>query len=492
LTVFKLAGRLLGLAVLLGLSLGSPTLAHAQGSPPPLPGICSESDRFGVAMSSSNINDYNVGILHAGWYHNFGRITHPLHPYGMTFVQTIRLSDDGPFPDKACSACPTWEQLAIVVQANPGSLWFVGSEPDRQEYVRAERYAELYHEFYTFLKGQDPACQVGIGGVVQSTPIRLQYLDMILTAYYAGHGASMPVDVWNIHNYVLREADDWGGGIPPETDPALAILYALSEHDMLDPHPTEPEKLGWKRQIILMRKWMHDRGYRDRPLIISEYGLLMPEIYGYDYPRVRDFMLATFDWLLTCTDSETGYPADGNRLVQAWAWYSLNYNEPPFQGAITWYHLFDPDTTAITALGLDYSAYTASLTDPLPGTIDLRPTSIWHTPPEPAGSNLVTMTIKATIYNGGAETVENVLIRFERDGVLAGEVTIPSIAAGESEEASVVWSNLTRGQAYQATVTADPNGDFIDCDPFNNSLSISILVTDMQYYLPFIGRNRSR
>lgn len=412
----------------------------------------------------------------------------------MTFVQTIRLSDDGPFPEKACSACPSWSSLTTVIQENPGSLWFIGSEPDRQEYVRAGRYAELYHEFYTFLKAQDPTCQVGIGGVVQSTPIRLQYLDMILAAYYEDQGVAMPVDVWNIHNYVLREADDWGGGIPPETDPELGILYAIQEHDMLDPHPTDPKKLGWKRHITLMREWMRDRGYRDRPLVISEYGILMPDWpgYDYDYPRVRDFMLATFDWMLTYADSATGYPADGNRLVQAWAWYSLNYNEPPFQGAVTWYHLFDPDTTAITDLGLDYGAYTAPLTDPFPGTIDLQPTSIWHTPPEPAGSNLVTITIKATIYNGGAETAENVLVRFKRDNTQTSEVTIPSIAAGESEVASVVWSNLTRGQSYQATVIADPNGDFVDCDPFNNSLSISILVTDMRYYLPLIGKNWSR
>ena len=156
---------------------------------------------------------------------------------------------------------------------------------------------------------------MGVGGVVQPTPIRLQYLDMILDAYQARYGQSMPVDVWNVHNYVLREgATGWGCGIPPGTDEALAIEYSVQDHDDLD---------YWKAHLVAMRQWMRDRGYRHRPLVITEYGIIMPHFYGFDQPRVQSFMLNTFDWLTTATDPETGYPADGNRLVQGWAWYSL-------------------------------------------------------------------------------------------------------------------------------------------------------------------------
>ncbi len=477
--------RLLVLLALLGLNTSSLAFDPEAGQPPPLPGICSESDRFGVAVAGW-IGGYDVAQLHAGWYHNFATSLSPPHPAGMKYIQTIRLSDDGPFADKACSACPTWVTLEALIQANPSSLWIIGNEQDRQDYVGAARYAELYHEFYAFLKAEDPTSQVGIGGVVQTTPVRLQYLDLVLDAYQDQYGKKMPVDVWNVHNYVLREKrwypgcpDCWGCSIPPDIPSDTGRLYKLEEHDDMG---------WWTDHLVQMRKWMSDRGYRNRPLIITEFGILMPEIYGYDYARVQSFMLQTFDWMLTATDPDTGYPADGNRLVQAWAWYSLN--DPAFEGYTSWNHLFNPSTMSITALGRQFAAYTAPLTDPFPGSIDLRPTSIWHTPPQPPGGDPVTMRVKAEIHNDGSITADNVVVRFERDGVPAGETTIASIPAGKSRVASVVWSDVPRGQLYQVTVIVDPDAQFVECDPFNNRLSVPMLVTDLSVHLPVIQKSR--
>lgn len=453
---------------------------------PPLPGICSESDRFGVAVAGW-IGDYDVGQLHAGWYHNFAISAIPPRPAQMWYAQTIRISDEGPYADKACSTCPEWNTLKLVVQANPGSLWLIGNEPDRQDLVYASRYAELYHDFYAFLKAEDPTCLVGIGGVVQATPIRLQYLDQVLEAYQARYGQAMPVDVWNVHHYLLREADDWGGGIPPGTDTGLAIKYKIEEHDMLEPHLTDPEKVGWKGHLVEMRRWMQSRGYQDRPLVITEYGILMPELYGYDYTRVRNFMLATFDWMRTATDPEIGYPADGNRLLQAWAWYSLN--DPSFEGFDSWSHLFDPDSQSIMQLGQEYAAYTAALTDPYPGVVDLQPVAVWHTEPESQEDGSVAMTVMAQIHNAGGATAHNVLVRFERDDSPAGEVTLGNIDAGHSKQTSITWQDLKRGELHEVTVEAQPDGQDVECDPYNNRLSVQMLVTDIQYYLPTVVKN---
>jgi hypothetical protein len=236
-----------------------------------------------------------------------------------------------------------------------------------------------------------------------------------------------------------------------------------------------------------MREWMRDRGYQDRPLIITEYGILMPEIYGYDYQRVQDFMLGTFDWLTTATDPDIGYPADGNRLVQAWAWYSLN--EPAFEGFASWNHLFYPDTRSPTPLGMDFSAYTAPLTQPFPGAIDLLPIAVWHTDPAPGGAGSTTMTVVTSIHNGGASTAHNVLVRFERDGLPAGEATIASIAPSETKTASITWESLVRGSLHQVTIAVNPDGQIVECDPFNNRLSTHMLVTDIQTYLPMILKN---
>ena len=432
----------------------------------------------------------------------------------MWYAQTIRLRNDGPFSDRACSTCPAWDTLRAVAQANPGSLWLIGNEPDRdwQDYVYAERYAQLYHEFYTFLKAADPTCLVGIGGVVQPTPIRLQYLDQILEAYGAqNNGAAMPVDVWNVHHYLLEEEASGGGaGIPPGTEANLdlALHYSTGEHDMLEPCVPRPQdspedraecerEIGWKGHLVEMRRWMRDRGYRDRPLIISEYGILMPKVYGYDYARVRDFMLATFDWLRKPAPElgypDLGYPADGDRLVQAWNWYSLNYNDPPISeipgmpdGNTTWHHLFDPDTRLMSALGHDYANYTASLTATYPGYIDIQPIAISHSDPLPRDGSPVTMTVSAHIRNNSTVSAHDILVRFERDGVPAGQVAIASIGPGQTGTATVTWSNLNRGQRLAVTVSTEPGDGLVECEPRNNRLSQSLLVTDIHIYLPLV------
>jgi len=70
-------------------------------------------------------------------------------------------------------------------------------------------------------------------------------------------------------------------------------------------------------------------------------------------------MIATFGYFLTATSSSLGYPEDGNRLVQAWAWYSLDHEY--FEGYESYSHLFDPDTKRITKLGITYGEYTRSI-----------------------------------------------------------------------------------------------------------------------------------
>jgi hypothetical protein len=318
---------------------------------------------------------------------------------------------------------------------------------------------------------------VAIGGVVQPTPIRLQYLDLILDAYQDQYGEPMPVDVWNVHNYVLREGvTGWGCGVPPGTDPSLAIDYDIQDHDRLD---------YWTGHLVATRQWMRDRGYRDRPLVVTEFGILMPEFYGYDHPRVRAFMLATFDWLTTATDPDTGYPADGDRLVQAWAWFSLSGST--FETWPVWSHLFDPDTLSITDLGREFGAYTAPLTAPFSGTVDLKPVALRHTRPVTGTSGLVTTTVTAEIHNAGSDGAEGFVVRFERDGSPAGEVTIPAIAPGGLEGASVVWANLVR-QPYPVHVEVDPEGEVAECNPFNNSLSTSLVMGDHWIYLPLVVR----
>lgn len=478
----KLGPVSLCILAILGLATSLPTASVpvlAEGVPPPFPGVCSQADRFGVWAAERSADSYPISQIGAGWYSWWETLEQPPHPAGLRFAQLVRISHDGPLPDAECSRCPTWEQVARIAASNPGSLWLIGNEPDRQDWTPAGRYAEIYHNFYFFLKAQDPSCLVAPGGVVQPTPIRLQYLDMILAAYQERYGQSMPVDVWNVHNYVLREGTTgWGCGIPPGTDPALAKNYSIQDHDNM---------VYWTRHLVEMRQWMADRGYQDRPLIISEFGILMPEMYGYDYPRVKAFMIATFDWLTAASDDETGYPLDGNRLVQQWAWYSLD--DKDYEGWTSWNHLFDPDTRAITALGLDFGAYTSPLTVPYVGSIDLHPGPMSFSLPQTGPTGLLTTTVTVSIANEGAAGAQDVVVRLERDGAAAEQVTIPIVPAGGSETVSAVWSDLNPGW-HQGGVAVDPDGLIVECDRSNNGWRGSLLIGVGRAYLPLIARGR--
>ena len=153
----------------------------------------------------------------------------------------------------------------------------------------------------------------------------------------------MPVDVWNVHNFVLREErGSWGVDIPPGIPDDRGLLYEISDSGNLD---------AFKQQVVAFRRWMADRGFRNSPLIVSEYGILMPEDFGFTPETVADFLIGTFDYFLTATDPNLGLPADGNRLVQRWCWYSLADTVYPTG------NLFDPTSGNITALGQTWVAY---------------------------------------------------------------------------------------------------------------------------------------
>jgi hypothetical protein len=301
--------------------------------------------RFGFAAAAHPAEAYNVSLLHADWYVQYPGFRSGPGPEELEFAQIVRLNDKFDPPDH--------QQIADYARAHPGTLWMIGNEQDApaQDCVTPSEYAVMYHELYNLIKAADPTAKVAIGGVVQATPLRLQYLDLILQEYETRYGPKIPVDVWNVHGFILRERiDSWGCQIPCGLSATQGKLYGIDDHDNMT---------IFQEQIVRFRQWMKDKGERDKPLIVSEYGILFPIQLGYDEARVERFMLATFDYFRTTTSSSLGYPADGNRLVQAWCWYSLDHKN--FEGYESYGHLFDPDTKGITPLGIAYGNYTGSL-----------------------------------------------------------------------------------------------------------------------------------
>ena len=153
--------------------------------------------------------------------------------------------------------------------------------------------------------------------------------------------------MWNIHTFILREERvSWGVSIPPGFDMDQGILWEIEDHD---------DMALFQQQVVDFRRWMARNGQREKPLIVSEYGILMPPEYGFPLETVTNFMQETFDYLLNARDDEIGYPVDDNRLVQKLAWYSLSDTVYPTG------NLLDPLTGELTPLGQFFADYAAGL-----------------------------------------------------------------------------------------------------------------------------------
>ena len=323
--------------------------------------------RFGVG---GNISGYDVAELNIGWSIDWSARLNPNQPNGADYVQMVRL-----MPDLVTgySFTPETQTLQMIMDQNPGSIWLIGNEADSpfQDDVLPEVYARAYHHLYYLIKTYDPSARIGTGGIVQATPLRFQYLDRVLDTYRQLYGERLPADLWNIHSYILREIDAsdpeafpngpyevWGAYIPPGIAATRGILYTYSDMFNLE---------IFKQRLLDFRTWMRDRGDRDKPLYITEYGELFPyppdispppyqDENGVDITseRVASFMTSTFDILLNETDDAVGYPADANRLVQRWTWYSVG--DVSFGGA-----LFDPVSRERRPLGDVFYTYTQNI-----------------------------------------------------------------------------------------------------------------------------------
>jgi hypothetical protein len=291
--------------------------------------------RFGVTVPQGRLADAEAAGLRFGSFLDWW----PGNSSSANYWPMIRVSEQG-------LRNTSWEQLDSLVPTRPGSYWLVGNEMDVkwQDNVTPERYAEIYHDVYTFLKERDPSAKVVIGGVSQPTPLRRAYLDRVLNAYQSKYGVKMPIDVWNVHGFILREeAGSWGVDIPPGMSGAGGMLYEIDDHTNIE---------IFKENLIAFRQWMAERGYGDKPLVITEYGILMPVDYGFGPEETATFLRQTLDFMTTAVGS-TGYAPDNGRLVQWWFWYGVWENETRYPAG----NLYDVNSNGLTPAGRVFSDY---------------------------------------------------------------------------------------------------------------------------------------
>jgi hypothetical protein len=240
----------------------------------------------------------------------------------------------------------------------------------------------------------------------------------------------------------------------------------------------------FKEHIVSFRQWMKDKGEQDKPLIVSEYGVLMPVEYGFDHDTVSDFMLATFDFLLGVdpagVDPELGYLDDGCQLVQAWAWYSLDddvydtdgtwlgggYNGDLYEGGLS---------KQLTPLGEDYAHYILQ-NGLITQYVDLYPAELSFDAHEPIYGQPVTLSITAQVANyGNVTTTASVEVGlWDGDpcgggtsiGVVPTTSTVPPRYCGV-RAASVAWQTIATG-TRRVYAQVDPGQGVVESREDNN------------------------
>lgn len=265
--------------------------------------------RLGVSVPVDSPALYDLAALRVGWVMNWSALYSPPVPAGVEFFQTVRFKGEMLYPNAGT--------LTAIAATNPGATWLVSNEADVrwQDNVPPEVYVALYHDAYAAIKAGDPGAIIAAGGIAQPTPLRLQYLDLVLEGYLQAYGELLPAQAWHIHNYMLREErDSWGVDIPPGLPDATGTLYEIDDSGNLD---------VFQSQIWDFRRWMTERGYSGLPLLVSEFGIPMPEDYGFPPERVQTFLREAWSFFLTATDMALGDATDNGRLVQAWCWYSM-------------------------------------------------------------------------------------------------------------------------------------------------------------------------
>ena len=457
--------------------------------------------RFGVG---GNVSGFNVATLDVGWHMDWSAQLNPPRPNGAEYVQVVRLKPEL----YGYSFTPITNVLLSMVDADLGAVWMIGNEPDSpfQDKLWPEEYARAYHHLYYLIKERDPSARIGAGSIVQPTPLRFQYLDRFLAAYRQYYGEQPPVDLWSIHSYILREIDAhdpdadpngarysvWGAYVPPGFTATRGVLY--TEADMFS-------TMIFRQRLIDFRTWMRDQGYRDKPLYITEYGELFPYppyILGDPYVdkngvpitegRVAAFMTSTFDILLNLTDAAIGYPADANRLVQRWLWYSVS--DAGFGGL-----LFDPSTHERLPLGNVFYSYTQAISS----SVDLLAVRVVADPAAISDTGQLQMTtLKATISNIGSISITKpITVVFYSGqpptGTLIGMRMITSALNGCAATAgvSLTWPNLYAG-AHPMYIEVDPGDTISETSKVNNTATGFALIATQHVYLPTIAKNYSR
>ena len=481
--------------------------------------------RYGIVAGRSEY--VHVPRIGAGWFLDFNPPDRPklIPENNAEFVHVFKTFQEksayGQYLPSYKTIVPLNEEFASYLQENPGDLWLIGNEVDRgpdpgkieggQGDMYPEIYAQAYHDVRAFIKKHDPTARTALSGLVQVTPGRLQYLDKVWNAYQQQYGTPMPVDIWNMHIYILPEVEVDGltpngiANIALGSDPTLGKrssggkaqlctdpdVYCSAEHDDID---------IFVEQVFAMRHWMKEHGQQQKPLILSEFSIIYPFVddgnscylsdeYGncFTPDRVSTFMAAAFDHLSLLKDEQLGYAMDDNRLVQQWLWFSMYSGS---LGVVS--NILEPDKQTLTQIGESFKQTVFAE----PSVVNLVVEKIPRVVVPVDQSGKATALIAVMFRNNGNMAVEKPFtVTFYEDqtqGIEIGSVDISVPVRGCSTNvyhAKVEWPDLAPGE-YSFWVTIDSKDVIDEGSPQqqDNRENGLVLVNPESSYLPLLLR----
>ena len=538
-----------------------PVLAEVagQGEQPAAPQdtLAATNCRYGVGYIPDFAQSLSwIPTLDAGWYINFSAEPWGQRIYSASFAPVVRIKQirDNGVRSTGYTVTPPLsytyrddsgvlrQGLGGLIARNPGHYWIVGNEVDVnndvQDNTMPDVYAKAYHEVYNYIKKADPTAKVAVAGLSMMTPGRLQYLSIVWDTYRTLYGQDMPVDIWNMHLYILEERNpdnplEYGDGkIALGTDPALAKLTSYGNPQFCpapgdagpDPRPdvhcrSEHDSVRiFKEQVYAMRQWMKARGQQNKPLIISEYGLLYPYMreqdgsyflqdeHGQPFApdRVTKYLRDTLRFLEETKDPNLGYPADENRLVQQWLWYSI-VTQPDWSGGssnlINWdtYASLPPgDPAALTLMGQAFQQEANARV----GQSNLVGGAAYNVVGFAQQANTGSALLTASFRNSGTlSVIKPVTVTFYSDAALTkpigsvvydpttrGAVTGCTWGGRNSEQVSVVWSNLPVGtHQYWAKIDAT-NVVTESAENDNVTTAGTVVIRQNGLFVPMVSR----
>lgn len=476
--------------------------------------------RYGVSPLSDAQNAW-VSTLGAGFYINFLNSTNVDPANGADFYHLIRVSQDKDTSGNYLNTYTTnppinGSTFNNLIDNNPGHVWIVGNEADRgpnpnelvggQDDTFPDMYATIYHDVYHYIKERDPSARVMNSALVQVTPGRIQYLDLMWDAYLEQYGVPMPVDIWNMHIYILPEVTPTGApnGVANvalgtslslgkkesggnASNCASVDVYCFAEHDNIS---------IFVEQVRAMRIWMKEHGQQNKPLVLSEYSILYPyeidadgcflqDEFGncFTPERVNNFMINTFQYMESTTDPSLGYPLDNNRLVQQWLWFAVQND-----GVGSASNLINDEETALTLVGQTFQNQTAAQGQ----TRNLLVDMVQNSTVDSGGTGLANVPVGTTIRNNGNHKVEPPFTVTFRDSANAiiDQVVVNEAIAGctvDTFDVSAIWTDVPSG-AHEYTVSIDSANSVSETDEGDNVGTGVVIVDPVQIMLPKVTR----